>query len=138
MSKFHLENIKRTIFVIIGEKLFLSIPNQKISHKDWFIKEKWMNSDDKSFIENHPRGYIDSEGIYIYQGYKAHSPKISKKLLEKTVKELCLKKNLNEKLHVFLGTVDSQKSKNGKKPPEHDLGPISCVFKKTEDLQKVL
>ena len=132
MSSFELKNIRRTMFVVKDGKLYLSHPNNNISHKDWFINEKWMECDDKSFIEKYPRGYIDSEGVYIYQGYKAYTPQISRKLLEKIITELHLKMKLDRKLHVFLGTTDYPKNEEGKKPPQNDLGSILNIFKKSE------
>lgn len=129
MSKFYLKNIKRTMFVIIGEKLFLSFPNSRISHGDWFRNEGWMDDNDKFFIEKNPRGYVDAEGIYIYQGYDARVPTISKKILKKIIKDLYIKLNIDNKLHVFLGTIDMSKNKKGKLPPKNDLGSISNILK---------
>jgi hypothetical protein len=129
MSKFYLKNIRRTMFVIIDEKLFLSPPNLRISHGDWFRKEGWMGHNDKSFLEKNPRGYIDTEGLYIYQGYNARVPAISKKILKKIIRDLQVKLNINNKLHVFLGTIDIPKNKKGKLPPKNDFGSISDILK---------
>jgi len=129
MSKFYLKNIKRTMFVIIGKQLFLSPPNLHIPHGDWFKNEGWMDNNDKSFMENNPRGYIDTKGIYIYQGYDDRVPIISKKILKKIIKDLSVKLNINNNLHIFLGTIDMPNNKNGRLSPKNDLGSISNVLK---------
>lgn len=129
MSKFDLKYIDRTMFVVIGEKLHLSLPDLRVSHGEWFKNEGWMNECDRSFMENNPRGYIDSEGVYIYQGYDARVPDLTKKEIKKIIAELKENLNIGDDLHVFIGVDGSIADKNGKLPPKTDLGKI-CDFSK--------
>ena len=75
------------------------------------------------FLEVFPRGYIDEEGIYFYQGRKSKEPDISSELLKRVVKILCQKVNIKDDLHVYFG-VDTNSSPNrkGKLPPSKRFG----------------
>lgn len=135
MTNFYLKKIKRRMFVIVDDKLFLAPRAMNCTHGDWFIQEGWMDKEDSSFIEQNPRGYVDKEGIYIYQGYEASVPKISKRILEKNIKKLLKKLDLNDNLHVFFGTIKEPDKKiwYGKLPPQKDLGSIAEILKIEND-----
>ncbi|MFH0779411.1 MAG: hypothetical protein V1928_00960 [Parcubacteria group bacterium] len=127
MSKFDLKHIDRTMFVVIGGKLYFSLPNSHISHGEWFRNEGWMKQGDRSFMEKNPRGYIGSEGVYIYQGYDARIPDLTKNGIKKLVVELKENLNIGDDHHVFLGVAGFVADKNGKLPSKIDLGKI-CDF----------
>lgn len=129
MSKFYLKKIKRIMFVIVNKELFFAPSNLRCAHDEWFRKEGWMNDENNSFMEKNPRGFIDSEGIYLYQGHKAYCPKISKILLKKILKKMQKKLNLNDDLHVYFGTIQNTQINYGKLPPQKDIGSISEIFK---------
>lgn len=122
MSSFALKNIKRRMFVIKGSRLFIASSKDNCSHGAWFKQEGWMSDVDGSFLEKNPRGYVDSEGIYLYQGHKATIPKIETELLRNVIIELKERLNLKNDLHVFLGSIIDNQKKHGKRQPQKDLG----------------
>ncbi|MDP3899837.1 MAG: hypothetical protein Q8Q23_02025 [bacterium] len=130
MSKFYLKNVKRTMFVIINDQIFLSRPNLNIPHSKWFKDKGWVRDNDRFFMENNPRGYIDDSGIHIYQGYDGRMPDISTKKLKIVIKYLYIKLKINYKLHVFLGTIATSINKEGGRSAQCDLGSIAVILKK--------
>lgn len=117
------------MFVIIDGELLFAPSNLRCTHGEWFRKKRWVNGENSSFIENNPRGYIDNEGIYFYQGRKAYCPKISKFLLRTILKRMKKKLNLNNDLHVYFGTMRNTQINYEKLPPKKDIGSISKILK---------
>lgn len=132
MENFHLKNIKRRMFVIKNGILHLAPTHLNCSHKDWFRKKRWLIDDDDSCMHQLVRGYVDSEGVYFYQGYDAHSPELEISFLKNILNELQNKLKLDDKIHVFFGTIQVIPKKSGKLPPEKDLGTISEIIKTTK------
>ena len=129
MNSFKLQDISRVLFVITDEEVYISPPGQRISHGEWFEKQGWSNERNIDFLEMFPRGYIDEEGVYFYQGRKSKEPNMSPESLKRVVKILCQKVNIKDDLHVYFG-VDTNSSPNrkGKLPPLRDLGKISDII----------
>lgn len=119
------------MFVIFGDKVIIAPQYVKCSHGEWFKKEGWSIS---RSLEKNPRGYVDAEGIYLYQGKNAVVPKVGNERLRRYVFELFLKLGLKKDLHIFLGTVRDGKINNrGKLPPKIDLGSIEKIIQTNRD-----
>lgn len=126
-----MKNIKRTMFVIVDDEVIIAPQHLKCSHGEWFKKEGWTAP---RFIEENPRGYVDTEGVYLYQGKRAVVPKIGKERIRRYIFELFSKLRLKTDLHIFLGTIHNGKvNGNGKLQPKIDSGSIKKLFRKPKE-----
>lgn len=129
MNAFKLQNIYRSLFVVLGGEVIVSPPKQRISHGEWLKKQGWSDTKVGHFIEAFPRGYVDEEGVYIYQGRHSKEPKISEETLKRIIKILYQKVDIKNDLHVYSGVdINSSPNKKGKLPPLKDLGRISEII----------
>ena len=124
MGHFKLHNIKRRMFVYYNEQVKISPQELHCTHGEWFDLEGWTNND-KDFIEKHARGYVDDEGVYIYQGRDARLPDLNEAELRKIMSTLCDKLSIAKDKHIYIGTIPGQVDAQGKLKPEKDIGKVN-------------
>ena len=129
MTNFCLKEIQRVMFAVKNGRLYVAPKNLRCSHKEWFKKEGWVTENDDTCMHQLVRGYVDFEGIYFYQGYDAHSPRLKSEALKEIIRELHKRLKLDRKIHIFFGTIQCHLKKSAKLPPEKDLGVIADIIK---------
>jgi len=128
MSISGLGNIKRRLFVFIDDRLVCADEDGMGTHGEWFRNQGWMEKGRDEFLEKYPRGYVDEEGVYLYQGRDARLPNISIVALSELLSRLKNQLMINDQKCVYLGGKRGKTDARGKLEPIITLGPLNKLI----------
>lgn len=117
----------RRMFAVINGQLYIAEPNTIESHKEWFIRKKWIVDENDPTFNIIPRGYVDSKNIYAYFGEDFQENSKLEKIILMFIPELYERLNLSKELILCLGAIPCDQDPY---PPRRIIGPLkelSCL-----------